>query len=40
MAFRWMLTGRNVSPGIFEVAELLGKDEVSKRLAYYGFSGA
>lgn len=40
MAFRWILTGRKVSPGIFEVAELLGRDEVSKRLTHYGFSGA
>jgi glutamyl-tRNA synthetase len=40
MAFRWILTGRKVSPGIFEVAELLGRDEVAKRLAHYGFPGA
>ena len=37
MPLRWALTGVKVSPGIFEVAEHLGRDEVKERLAYYGF---
>ena len=36
MPMRFMLTGYKVSPGIFEVVELLGRDEVAKRLAHYG----
>lgn len=40
MTLRWILTGRKVSPGIFEVAELLGREEVSRRLAHYGFTDA
>ena len=36
MPLRWMLTGYKVSPGIFEVIELLGFDEVSRRLKHYG----
>ena len=36
MPLRWMLTGYKVSPGIFEVIELLGFDEVSRRLNHYG----
>ena len=32
---RWALTGRKVSPGVFEVAEQLGRDECRKRLEYY-----
>lgn len=35
MPLRMMLTGFKVSPGIFEVAELFGKDEVRRRLSYY-----
>ncbi|MST55290.1 glutamate--tRNA ligase [Pyramidobacter sp. SM-530-WT-4B] len=35
MPLRYMLTGYKVSPGIFEVIELLGHDEVSKRLRHY-----
>lgn len=32
---RWALTGRKVSPGVFEVASQLGKKECEKRLKYY-----
>jgi len=35
MPLRWVLTGVKVSPGIFEVARHLGKDEVQRRLAHY-----
>ena len=38
MPLRLMLTGGKVSPGIFHVAELLGSQEVRKRLAYYGMA--
>ncbi|MDR3331237.1 MAG: glutamate--tRNA ligase [Synergistaceae bacterium] len=37
MPLRWALTGRKVSPGVFEVAELLGRDECWARLARYEF---
>lgn len=33
---RWALTGRKVSPGVFEVAAQLGKDETKRRLEFYG----
>ena len=36
MPLRYALTGMKVSPGIFEVAEHLGKDECEKRLKFYG----
>jgi glutamyl-tRNA synthetase len=36
MPLRLMLTGGKVSPGIFHVAELLGRDEVRTRLSHYG----
>jgi glutamyl-tRNA synthetase len=36
MPFRMVITGTKVSPGIFEVAALLGKEETAKRLQYYG----
>lgn len=36
MPLRYMLTGYKVSPGIFEVIELLGRDEVSRRLKHFG----
>ena len=36
MPLRFALTGMKVSPGIFEVAELLGIDECKKRLQYFG----
>ena len=35
LPLRWALTGRKVSPGVFEVAEQLGREECRKRLAYY-----
>lgn len=35
MPLRWALTGRKVSPGVFEVAELLGRGECKKRLNHY-----
>ena len=38
MPLRWSLTGRKVSPGVFEVAELLGREECRARLAHYGFA--
>jgi glutamyl-tRNA synthetase len=37
MTLRWALTGMKVSPGIFQVAVLLGRDEVTRRLDFYGF---
>lgn len=37
MPLRMALTGAKVSPGIFEVAALMGKDEVRRRLAGYDF---
>ena len=36
MPLRFALTGMKVSPGIFEVAELMGRDECRKRLGFYG----
>ncbi len=38
MPLRMSLTGRKVSPGIFEVAELLGREECRQRLAHYGLA--
>ncbi|NLI96168.1 MAG: glutamate--tRNA ligase [Synergistaceae bacterium] len=38
MPLRLMLTGGKVSPGIFHVAELLGRKEVQARLSYYGMA--
>ncbi|MFP4482080.1 MAG: glutamate--tRNA ligase [Thermovirgaceae bacterium] len=35
MPFRMALTGTKVSPGIFEVASVLGKAETSRRLKHY-----
>jgi glutamyl-tRNA synthetase len=35
MTLRFALTGMKVSPGIFEVAALLGRDEVRRRLEFY-----
>jgi glutamyl-tRNA synthetase len=40
MTLRYVLTGMKVSPGIFEVATLLGRDEVSRRLEFYGLLDA
>ncbi|MDR3332257.1 MAG: glutamate--tRNA ligase [Synergistaceae bacterium] len=39
LPLRWALTGRKVSPGVFEVAELLGRDECKERLGYYKLIG-
>ncbi len=39
MPLRWALTGRKVSPGVFEVAELMGREECEKRLTHYNFAG-
>lgn len=36
MPLRYALTGMKVSPGIFEVAEHLGREECEARLKYYG----
>jgi glutamyl-tRNA synthetase len=36
MPLRLALTGRKVSPGVFEVAALLGRDECRARLTHYG----
>lgn len=38
MPLRYMLTGGKVSPGIFHVAELMGREEVRVRLAHYGMA--
>lgn len=35
MPLRFFVTGYKVSPGIFEIVELLGKEEVAKRLKHY-----
>ncbi|MCL1941750.1 MAG: glutamate--tRNA ligase [Synergistaceae bacterium] len=37
MPLRFALTGMKVSPGIFEVAVLFGRDETKRRLEYYKF---
>jgi len=34
------ITGMKVSPGIFEVAEHLGREDTRKRLAFFGFVNA
>lgn len=39
LPLRWALTGRKVSPGVFEVAAQLGRDECRERLAYYNLVG-
>ena len=38
MPLRFALTGMKVSPGIFEVAVHLGRDEVRRRLEHYGLA--
>ena len=38
MPLRYMLTGGKVSPGIFHVAELMGREEVKFRLRHYGMA--
>ena len=35
LPLRWALTGRKVSPGVFEVASQLGREECRKRLNHY-----
>ncbi|MBQ9896318.1 MAG: glutamate--tRNA ligase, partial [Synergistaceae bacterium] len=35
MPLRFALTGMKVSPGVFEVAVHLGRDEVKRRLEFY-----
>jgi len=35
LPLRWALTGRKVSPGVFEVAAQLGRDECRHRLKHY-----
>ncbi|MCF7936381.1 MAG: glutamate--tRNA ligase [Synergistales bacterium] len=35
MPMRWALTGRKVSPGIFNLAEHFGREETRRRLAHY-----
>ena len=37
MTLRYALTGMKVSPGVFEVAVLLGRDEAKRRLEFYNF---
>lgn len=39
LPLRWALTGRKVSPGVFEVAARLGRDECRRRLKYYNLLG-
>ena len=36
MPLRFALTGMKVSPGIFEVAELMGREECRNRLEHWG----
>ncbi len=38
MPMRFAITGHKVSPGIFELAEFFGRDEVRKRLEHYKFA--
>lgn len=35
LPLRWALTGRKVSPGVFEVVARLGRDECGRRLKHY-----
>nr|WP_321499478.1 glutamate--tRNA ligase [uncultured Dethiosulfovibrio sp.] len=37
MPMRFAITGHKVSPGIFELAEFLGKDEIRRRLEHFNF---
>jgi glutamyl-tRNA synthetase len=39
MPLRFALSGRKVSPGVFEIAELMGREECKARLERYGFVG-
>jgi len=36
MPLRFVLSGRRVSPGVFEIAELLGPEECRRRLSHFG----
>lgn len=36
MPLRWILSGRKVSPGIFHIAEFLGREETRARISYFG----
>lgn len=38
LPLRWVLTGRKVSPGVFEVAAQLGRDECGRRLRHYNLA--
>jgi glutamyl-tRNA synthetase len=38
MTLRLALTGMKVSPGVFEVAEILGREEVQHRLEFFGLT--
>lgn len=38
MPLRWVLTGRKVSPGVFEVVRHLGREECRARLAHYSLA--
>ena len=37
MPLRFALSGRKVSPGVFDIAALLGREECRRRLAHYNF---
>jgi glutamyl-tRNA synthetase len=37
MPMRFALSGRKVSPGVFEIASLIGREECERRLSHYGF---
>lgn len=37
MPLRWALSGRKVSPGVFNIAAHMGREECMKRLAHYHF---
>jgi glutamyl/glutaminyl-tRNA synthetase len=37
MPLRMALTGMKVSPGVFEVAGQLGREEAARRLRHFGF---
>jgi glutamyl-tRNA synthetase len=40
MPLRFALSGRKVSPGVFEIAALMGREECARRLAHYKFTDA
>lgn len=39
LPLRWTLTGRKISPGVFEVAAQLGREECQRRLKHYNLLG-